>query len=52
MLSATMIIAAIWASGAANKPVIQSTTVQKTTTINNRYGETGGSRQSDWSPTH
>jgi TP901 family phage tail tape measure protein len=52
LLSASMIIAAIWASGAANRPVIQSTTVQKTTTINNRYGETGGSRQSDWSPTH
>jgi TP901 family phage tail tape measure protein len=52
LLSASMIITAIWASGAANRPVIQSTTVQKTTTINNRYGETGGSRQSDWSPTH
>jgi hypothetical protein len=52
LLSASMIVAAVWASGAANRPVIQATTVQKTTTINNRYGETGGSRQSDWSPTH
>jgi phage gp29-like protein len=46
--SASRIVAAIYAA----RPVIQSTTVQKTTTINNRYGETGGSRQSDWSPTH
>jgi hypothetical protein len=42
------IVAAIYAA----RPIVQSTTVVKTTTVNNRYGENGGSRQSDWSPTH